>query len=220
MTVIHILFYLFSFVAIAAGVMVIAAKNSVHSVLFLVLAFFAMAGIWILLDAEFLALILVLVYVGAVMTLFLFVVMMLNLDIEPKREGFVRFLPLGTLIVLLVIGLTVMVLGPQHLGLTHVPSPVQMPADYSNTADLGSVLYTNYAYPFEVAGMLLLTAIVAAICLTHRRPKNRKIQNVAKQVAVRRDDYVKLINMPSMKKINISANASPEDMLKNGEAGK
>lgn len=216
----HIIFYLFSIVAIAAGIMVIAAKNSVHSVLFLVLAFFAMAGVWILLNAEFLALILVLVYVGAVMTLFLFVVMMLNLDIEPRREGFVKFLPFGTLIVLLVVGLTVMVIGPQHLGLTHVPAPALVPADYSNTADLGSVLYTNYAYPFEVAGMLLLTAIVAAICLTHRKPKNRKVQNVAKQVAVRRDDYVKLINMPTEKKIKLTANALTEDVVKPEETGK
>jgi NADH-quinone oxidoreductase subunit J len=181
--------------------MVVAAKNSVHSVLFLVLAFFAMAGIWILLSAEFLALILVLVYVGAVMTLFLFVVMMLNIDKEVKREGFVRYFPIAAFIVVLVVGLIVMVVGPERFGLTHVPLPAPFPANYSNTADLGSVLYTNYAYPFEIAGVLLLTAIIAAITLTHRPPKQRKVQNIAKQIAVKRDQRVKLINMPSEKKI-------------------
>ncbi len=200
MTELHILFYIFSIAAIVAGVMVVVAKNSVHSVLFLVFAFFAMAGVWILLNAEFLALILVLVYVGAVMTLFLFVVMMLNLDLEPRKEGFVRLLPFAALILFIVIGLTVMVVGPERFGLTQVPVPAPHLANYSNTADLGSVIYTNYAYPFEVAGMLLLTAIVAAICLTHRPPKNRKVQDVAKQVAVKRDDYVQLVNIPSEKK--------------------
>ncbi|MHB1949343.1 MAG: NADH-quinone oxidoreductase subunit J [Gammaproteobacteria bacterium] len=201
MTSIQIIFYLFATVAVAAGVMVVAAKNSVHSVLFLVLAFFAMAGIWILLNAEFLALILVLVYVGAVMTLFLFVVMMLNIDNEVKREGFVRYFPIAAFIVVLVVGLIVMVVGPERFGLTQAPLPAPFPADYSNTSDLGSVLYTNYAYPFEVAGVLLLTAIIAAITLTHRPPKQRKVQNIAKQIAVKRDQRVKLINMPSEKKI-------------------
>lgn len=200
MDTVHIIFYLFSTVAVLSGIMVVSAKNSVHSVLFLVLAFFAMAGVWVLLNAEFLALILVLVYVGAVMTLFLFVVMMLNLDMEASREGFVRYLPLAALIVLVVVGLMVMVIGPERFGLTHVPAPAAAPADYSNTADLGSVLYTNFAYPFEVAGVLLLAAIVAAITLTHRPPKQRQVQNVASQIAVRREDRVRLVNMPSEKK--------------------
>jgi NADH-quinone oxidoreductase subunit J len=200
MTVPHIIFYLFATLAVASGVMVVAAKNSVHGVLFLVLAFFAMGGIWILLSAEFLALILVLVYVGAVMTLFLFVVMMLNLDKEVLREGFVRYLPFAALIVLLVMGLIIMVVGPERFGLTHIPAPTPFPADYSNTADLGAVLYTVYAYPFEVAGALLLTAIIAAISLTHRFPKRRKVQNVAKQIAVQPSQRVKLINLTSEKK--------------------
>lgn len=202
MTILHIIFYAFSAVAIAAGLMVITTKNSVHAVLFLVLAFFGMAGVWILLNAEFLALILVLVYVGAVMTLFLFVVMMLNIDVEPARESFVRFLPIAGLIVLLVVGLTIMVVGPERFGILRMPPPAAHSANYSNTADLGSVLYTHFAYPFEVAGVLLLTAIIAAICLAHRRPKNRKVQSVTKQIMVKRDDFVKLVNIPSEKKIS------------------
>lgn len=200
MTILHFLFYAFSAVAVASGVMVVASKNSVHSVLFLVLTFFAMSGIWMILDAEFLALILVLVYVGAVMTLFLFVVMMLNLNRETYREGYVKWLPFAMLIALLVVGLIVMVVGPERFGLLHLPLPSSLPADYSNTADLGAVLYTNYAYPFEVAGALLLTSLIAAITLSHRPPKNRKIQNIAKQIAVQRDASVKLLNLPSDKK--------------------
>jgi NADH-quinone oxidoreductase subunit J len=201
MTALHIIFYIFSAVAIGSGVMVVTSKQAVHSVLFLVLAFFGMAGVWMILNAEFLSLILVLVYVGAVMTLFLFVVMMLNLDKTPAREGFVRFLPLAVLVALLISGLSIMVLGPERFGLLHMPTPASLPADYSNTADLGSVLYTNYAYPFEIAGTLLLLSIIAAICLTHRPPKNRKNQIIAQQLAVRRDDCVKLVDMPSEKKI-------------------
>lgn len=201
MTALHIIFYVFSTVAVLSGLMVVATKNPVHSVLFLVMTFVAMAGIWILLNAEFLSLILVLVYVGAVMTLFLFVVMMLNIDLASKREGFVRLLPFAGIIVLLVIGLIFMVIGPKHFGLESVASPVPFPADYSNTADLGLVLYTNYAYPFEIAAVLLLTSIVAAISLTHRPPKNRKTQKVSEQIAVRPQDRIKLLDMPSEKKL-------------------
>lgn len=203
MTTVHILFYLFSAVAIGSGMMVVGSKNSVHSVLFLVLAFFAMAGIWILLNAEFLALILVLVYVGAVMTLFLFVVMMLNIDHESSKEGFVRYLPIVGVIVLLVTGLSIMVVGPERFGLIHVPTPAPLPEGYSNTADLGSVLYTNYAYPFEIAGVLLLTAIIAAITLSHRPPKHRKVQDSSKQISARPQDRLKILKMKSEKKSGI-----------------
>lgn len=204
MTALHLIFYAFSAVAIASGVMVVSSKNAVHSVLFLVLTFFAMAGIWILLNAEFLALILVLVYVGAVMTLFLFVVMMLNLNTDGKREGFVRYLPFAALTLVIVVGLVVMVVGPEHFGLIAVPAPAPLAANYSNTADLGSVLYTNYAYPFEIAAVLLLTAIIAAITLTHRPPKNRKSQNIAQQIAVKPKQRVKLVNIPSEQKVKLS----------------
>lgn len=197
MTFLHIIFYAFSAVAIAAGVMVVVSKNPVHGVLFLVLAFFGMAGIWVLLSAEFLALILVLVYVGAVMTLFLFVVMMLNLDLVGSRKSFVRFLPLAAFIVFIVVGLMIMVVGQKSFGLIQMPAPLPFAADYSNTAALGSVLYTDYAYPFEIAGMILLTAIIAAITLSHRPPKNRKVQIIADQIKVRAEDRMHLINMPS-----------------------
>ncbi len=200
MTVLQIIFYVFAAVAIFSGLMVIIARNTVHSVLFLVLTFFASAGLWLLMDAEFLALILVLVYVGAVMTLFLFVVMMLRLHVAPLREGFVRFLPIAAMIVAVIVGLAMLVLGPSHFGLSVVATPAALPADYNNIANLGSVLYTDYAYPFEVAGVLLLTAIVAAIALAHRKAHGRKSQNSAEQIAVRAADRMRLVKMKVEKK--------------------
>jgi NADH-quinone oxidoreductase subunit J len=200
MTALQIIFYVFAATAVFSALMVIAVKNAVHGVLFLVLTFFASAGIWMILNAEFLSLILVLVYVGAVMTLFLFVVMMLSMKIVSAQEGFVRYLPFAVLIVLLVVGLIVMAVNPDRFGLTNVPIPATKSPDYNNIADLGSVLYTNYAYPFEIAAVLLLTAIVAAIALTHRKPEGRKTQNISDQIAVRRDQRVRLIKMPSEKK--------------------
>lgn len=206
----HIIFYFFALLAIVSGMMVVAAKNPVRGVLFLVLAFFAMAGIWMLLRAEFLSLILVLVYVGAVMTLFLFVVMMLNIDHAGQREGFVRYMPLAVLVVAVVVGFIFMAIGPGRYGLSVIPAPLPVPSDYSNTAELGAVLYTNYAYPFEVAGVLLLTAIIAAITLSHRGPKQRKVQHIAKQIAVQRSDRVRLLKMPAEKKIKPNAEGSTE----------
>ncbi len=198
MTALPIIFYVFSATAVISALMVVAAKSPVHGVLFLVLTFFATAGVWMILQAEFLALILVLVYVGAVMTLFLFVVMMISLHIVTLREGFVRYWPFAAIIILLIVGLTVMAVSP-HAGLTTV-SVTESAKDYSNIADLGSVIYTNYAYPFEVAGVLLLTSIIAAIALTHRKPIGRKTQNSADQIAVRRQDRVRLVKMKSEKK--------------------
>lgn len=200
MSVLQIIFYVFASIAIFSALMVVVAKSPMHGVLFLVLAFFASAGIWLLLNAEFLALILVLVYVGAVMTLFLFVVMMLSLRVLSKTEGFVRYLPLAGLVAALIVGLTIMVIGPSQFGLSLSPAPAAKAADYSNVADLGSVLYTNYAFPFEVAAVLLLTAIVAAIALTHRKARGMKTQNSAAQIAVRRADRVRLVKMPTEKK--------------------
>lgn len=200
MTALHSIFYFFSTVAVLSGLMVVSSKNPVHSVLFLVLTFFSMASVWVLLHAEFLALILVLVYVGAVMTLFLFVVMMLNIRLVSHKKSFVRYFPVAALVVLLIVGFIVMVVWSGRFGLSSVTSLISFPADYSNTADLGSVLYTDYAYPFEVAGVLLLTAIIAAISLTHRKPKDRLAQNVRDQIAVRREDRVQLIDLPSEKK--------------------
>ncbi len=200
MSIAQLFFYVSAAVAVISGFMVVISKNPVRAVLFLVLAFFATAGIWMLLEAEFLALILVLVYVGAVMTLFLFVVMMLHIDWIVHRKAFVRYLPVGLCVALLTVGLSIRMLGPSHFNLANVAAPAAKPADYSNIADLGAVLYTDYAYPFEIAALLLLTAIIAAISLTHRRPKGRKQQEVSAQIAVRRQDRVHLIKMPSEKK--------------------
>lgn len=196
LTPLHIIFYLFAAVAVCSAVAVVTVRNPVRSVLSLVVTFFAMSGIWMLLHAEFLSLILLLVYVGAVMTLFLFVVMMLNIDREDKRSGFVRYLPFGTIIVLLLTGLMVIAVGPQHFGMPVMPVPISHPSDYSNIQQLGSVLYTDYAYPFQLAGVLLLAAIIAAITLTHRGPVKRKVQNPRDQIAVRPEDRVRLVKMP------------------------
>jgi len=196
----HIDFYIFAAIAILAAFKVVTTRYPVQGVLSLVVTFFAMAGIWMTLRAEFLSLILILVYVGAVMTLFLFVVMMLSVKVEARRKGFVHYLPFGILIVLLLVAMTMVAIGGGHFGLTQMPAPPDLPADYSNIAHLGEVLYTHYAYPFEIAGVLLLAAIIAAITLTHRGPRHRKVQQVNKQVAVKRADSVRLVKMPAEKK--------------------
>jgi NADH-quinone oxidoreductase subunit J len=197
LTPIHLIFFLFAFIAIGSALAVITVRNPVHSVLSLVITFFAMAGIWMMLRAEFLSLILLLVYVGAVMTLFLFVVMMLNIDTEGKHTGFVKYLPAGIIIILLLMGFTIAAVGPHYFGLAQMPVPEAFAADYSNTHQLASFLYTDYAYPFEIAGVLLLAAMIAAITLAHRGPVRRKVQKVSAQIAVRPEDRVRLIKMPS-----------------------
>jgi NADH-quinone oxidoreductase subunit J len=197
MTILQIIFYLLSAVALGSALMVVSASNPVRGALFLVLTFFAMAGLWILLHAEFLALVLVLVYVGAVMTLFLFVVMMLRVNRVGLREGFVRYLPISLTIVVMMTGIMVIVLDPQRFGLLLMPAPAEPAADFSNTASLGAVLYTHYAFPFEVAGALLLTAIVAAISLTHHPRKKHKSQNIAEQHAAQPKNRLRLVDMPS-----------------------
>ncbi|MCL5668939.1 MAG: NADH-quinone oxidoreductase subunit J [Gammaproteobacteria bacterium] len=197
----QILFYIFAVTLALSALGVITARNPVHAVMLLVLAFFTSAALWLMLEAEFLAITLVLVYVGAVMVLFLFVVMMLDINIARLREGFARYLPLGLLVALVIVVEMALVLGPQHFGLERVPAPMRHGAAYSNTAELGSVLYTVYLYPFEIAAAILLVAIVAAIALTLRkRTQNTKYQNPAEQVLVRRDDRVRIIKMPSEKK--------------------
>jgi NADH-quinone oxidoreductase subunit J len=197
-TPIHIIFYVFATLAIASGVAVITVRSPVRSVLSLVITFFSMAGIWMLLRAEFLSLILLLVYVGAVMTLFLFVVMMLNLDTEKNRSStFVRYLPFGIILILLMTGLLIASVGPQYFGLAQMPIPPGEAENYSNVQQVGRLLFTQYSYPFEIAGVLLLVAIIAAITLAHRGPVKRKVQNVDEQIAVRPEDRVRLISMPS-----------------------
>ena len=196
----HIIFYIFAAILVLSALMVITVRNPVHAALFLVLAFFTSAALWLLLEAEFLALILVLVYVGAVMVLFLFVVMMLDINLTVLREGFASYLPVGALIATLILVEMALVVGPKHFGLGHIAPPVPHAADYSNTQALGNVLYTVYVYPFEIAGVILLVAIIAAITLTLRRRPQTKYQDPSQQVLVRREDRLRIIKMPSEKK--------------------
>jgi len=197
---VQVLFYAFSAVLIAAAVGVITSRNPVHSALSLVLCFFQSAAIWLLIEAEFLAIVLVLVYVGAVMVLFLFVVMMLDINIEELRRGFTRFAWLGWLTALLLIAQIVGVVWFKGLGVDATRGMAPLPADYSNTKALGAVLYTEYVYVFELAAVLLLVAIVAAISLTMRKRAGLKVQDVAKQVSVRREDRVRLVKMDAEKR--------------------
>ncbi len=190
---VQVLFYLFSAVLVAAALGVIVSRNPVYSALSLVLAFFTSAALWLLIEAEFLAIVLVLVYVGAVMVLFLFVVMMLDINVEEIKRGFTRYAWLGWLVALLVIGQMVAVFGARSFGIDTSVGVVRRSADHSNTRELGEVLYTQYVYPFELAAVLLLVAIVAAIALTMRRRPGLKPQDVSKQVAVRREDRVRIV---------------------------
>ena len=190
-----VVFYSFGGVLLLSGLLVITARNPVHGALFLVLAFFTAAAIWLLLRAEFLALALVVVYVGAVMVLFLFVVMMLDINLERVREGFWRNLPLALVVGGVMVWEMVTILAFRIWGV----EPKQIPANYSNTKDLGRVLYTDYAYAFEIAAVILLVAIIAAIALTLRRRKDTRAQNPSEQVKARRAERVKLVSMPAEK---------------------
>lgn len=196
-----IIFYFFSTVLVLAAAMVILVRNPVHSVLFLVLAFFTSAAIWILLEAEFLAIVLVLVYVGAVMVLFLFVVMMLDINVIPLRQGFMRYLPAGALVAVIILVEMALVVGPNHFGVDSVAMPVRHAADYSNTKELGNILYTVYVYPFEIAAVILLVAIVAAIALTMRKRPQTKYQNPAQQIMVKRSERVRMVQMKAEKRM-------------------
>jgi NADH-quinone oxidoreductase subunit J len=192
-------FWIFAAILVAAAVCVITARNPVHSALFLVLSFFTAAALWMLLRAEFLAITLVLVYVGAVMVLFLFVVMMLDINLDRLREGFWNYLPLGAAVGLLMVIEMGLVLGGKYFGLDALPGPKDPGPGYSNTKELGRLLYTDYAYPFELAAVLLLVAIVVAIALTLRKRKDTKYQDPATQVLARRGERVRLVSMPSEK---------------------
>jgi NADH-quinone oxidoreductase subunit J len=195
------LFYLFATILVLAALGVIGARNPVYSALALVLCFVTSAAIWLLLEAEFLAVVLVLVYVGAVMVLFLFVVMMLDIDLAELRQGFTRFAWLGALTaVAVIVEIVGVVWGRGRLGVDASHGGVATSSTYSNTLELGRVLYTRYAYPFELAAMLLLVAIVAAISLTMRRRAGLKQQNVSAQVAVRRADRLRIVKMEPEKR--------------------
>ncbi|HUM93845.1 MAG TPA: NADH-quinone oxidoreductase subunit J [Candidatus Competibacter sp.] len=193
------LFYLFAVILVVAAVRVITVRNAVHAALFLVLAFFTSAALWLLIEAEFLAITLVLVYVGAVMVLFLFVVMMLDLNAAPAREGFIQYLPVGATIAAVIVIEMALVVGSNYFSSDQYQLSSRA-AEYSNTKELGSVLYTFYVYPFEIASVILLVAIIAAISLTLRRREGTKSQNPSQQVRVSRDDRVRLVRMAAEKK--------------------
>ena len=191
------IFYFFSAVLMFAALRVITSRNPVHAALFLVLAFFTSAGLWLQLQAEFLAIALVLVYVGAVMVLFLFVVMMLDINLARMRAGFWRYLPLGAVVALLLVAEMALILARGYFDLEGAPAPESMPAGYSNTKELGRLVYTEYVYAFEIAAVILLVAIVAAIALTLRRRKDTKYQDPSAQIKVRREDRVRIVPMRS-----------------------
>jgi NADH-quinone oxidoreductase subunit J len=193
-------FYTLAAILLFASIRVITTRNPVHAALHLVLAFFTAAGIWLLLEAEFLAIALVLVYVGAVMVLFLFVVMMLDINIDKLREGFWEYLPMAGIIGLLMAVEMVMVLSGKYFIAAKVASK---PANYSNTAELGRVLYTDYLLPFELASVVLLVAIVAAIVLTLRDRKESKLMNPAEQVLVKKADRLRIVKMDAVVEIPV-----------------
>ena len=194
-----VLFYAFAAVLLVAAIGVITSRNPVHAALFLVLAFVQSACLWLLIEAEFLAIVLVLVYVGAVMVLFLFVVMMLDINVEELRKGFTRYLPLGAAVALIVVLEIGHVIWFKSQGLQFLTAPQGLPADHSNTKELGAVLYTQHVYAFEIASVVLLLAIVAAITLTMRKRPGHKVQDIVKQVAVRREDRVRIVKVETSK---------------------
>jgi len=188
-------FWLFALITVFAALRVVTARNPVHAALFLVLTFCSAAAIWLLLKAEFLAITLVLVYVGAVMVLFLFVVMMLDINVDRMRQGFWKNLPVAAFVGAVVVLELAAVLWLQF-GTTRAADAPRLPADYDNTRALGALLYTEYVYPFEIAAVILLVAIVAAIALTLRRREGVKAQDPSAQVRVRREDRVRLVKVP------------------------
>ena len=192
-----ITFYFFASVLVASALGVITARNPVHAALLLVLAFFTCAGLWLLLQAEFLAITLVLVYVGAVMVLFLFVVMMLDINLDRLREGFWKWFPFGALLALVMAAEMAMVLMGRKFSIDQMPAPPARAADYSNTKELGRLIYTEYVYAFELAAVILLVAIVAAIALTLRKRKLSKYLDPAAQIGVKRKDRVRIVTMAS-----------------------
>lgn len=194
----QIIFYIFAGLLIFSASMVITVRNPVFAVLFLVASFFSSAAIWLILQAEFLAIALVLVYVGAVMVLFLFVIMMLDINLVRMREGFARYLPFGILVAVLMVVAMGLIVGSGYFRTKGLDEAVtRLPVDTANTALLGQTLYTHYLYPFEVAGVILLVAIIAAIALTMRKPRSTKAQRPSLQVQTRKEDRLKIVKMQS-----------------------
>ncbi len=194
------LFYVFAAITVFGAACVITVRNPVHAAMFLVLTFFSTACIWMLLEAEFLAITLVLVYVGAVMVLFLFVVMMLDVNVEPLREGFVKYLPWGAAVGLLMFIEMAFLITERYFRSENYPIPAASAADYSNTQELGRLLYDKFLFQFEVAAVILLVAIVAAIALTMRRRPETKYQKPHQQVDVKKSDRLRIVQMPTEKR--------------------
>ncbi|MCB1906751.1 MAG: NADH-quinone oxidoreductase subunit J [Rhodocyclaceae bacterium] len=203
-------FFLFATITVLAALRVITSRNPVHAALYLVLTFVSAAGIWMLLHAEFLAIVLVMVYVGAVMVLFLFVVMMLDINLDRLREGFWSILPLGLLVGLVMLVEMGLVLGGSYFGLDAMPEPPAPEPGFSNTRELGRLLYTEYVYPFELASIVLLLAMIAAVALTLRQRRTTKYVNPSEQVAVKRSDRVRIVSMP-VEKEQPPAEAAPAE---------
>lgn len=199
-----IAFYLFAVIAVGSAVMVISARNPVHSVLFLILTFFNAAGLFVLLGAEFLAMILVIVYVGAVAVMFMFVVMMLDINFAELRQGFLRYLPIGAVVGLILLGELLVILGSWSLApseVREVAAPMPAVTSVTNTQALGNLIYTHYLYLFQAAGLILLVAMIGAIVLTHRRRAGVRRQDIAAQVGRRPRDTVEIRKVPSGKGI-------------------
>ena len=192
-----LLFYIFAAILVIAALRVITARNPVHAALFLVLSFFTAAAIWMLLEAEFLSIVLVLVYVGAVMVLFLFVVMMLDLDLDHLRQGFKQFLPVASLVGAIIVAEMSIVLIRGFVGTTQPVVAFAPEVAANNTKALGILLYTTYLFSFEVAGIILLVAIIAAVALTLRRRKDTKTQDIAEQIRTRKEDRIRMVTTMS-----------------------
>lgn len=196
MTFLQIVFYVFSAILVLSSILVVTVRNPVRAALFLVLAFFSAACLWLTLEAEFLAITLLLVYVGAVMVLFLFVIMMLDIDIAQMRAGFANYLPLGLIVAIIMAGELALVMLSGEFGDAELPRPSGHGADYSNTAALGKLVYTDYVYTFELAAVILLVAIIAAIALTLRRRPETRYQAPEEQVKVRKEDRIRIVKLP------------------------
>jgi NADH-quinone oxidoreductase subunit J len=195
----QVIFFFFAATAIFSALMVIVLRNPVHAVLFLILTFVASAVLWMLLQAEFLSLTLLFVYVGAVMTLFLFIVMMINIDLTKTKQQFVRYLPFGVVLMLFLLVMLVIAFNQKHFQAGNT-LPIQFGTDYSNVTVMGSLLYTQYLFPFELAAVLLFVAIIAAISLAfHGRKPDSKVQNIAEQHKVRKQDRLQIISMKAEK---------------------
>lgn len=195
----HAIFYIFAGILIFSSIMVITVRNPVFAALFLILSFFFSACIWLMLEAEFLAIALVLVYVGAVMVLFLFVIMMLDINLAPLREGFARYLPAGVLVAVLMLAAMGLMAGSDYFRISGPDVVMETGPATGNTQALGQVLYTGYLYPFEIAGVILLVAIIAAIALTMRKPRSSKTQQPGRQVLARKEDRLRIIKMDAEK---------------------